>query len=89
MIHGNYLDDREIEFLARHARRMAVVYCPRTHAWFDRPPYPLEKMLAAGAEGGPGRRTAGLQSPDLTHAGRDAGGSGTGALPLRPRWCYS
>ncbi len=48
VIHGNYLDDEEIEFLADHAARMAVVYCPRTHAYFEQEPYPLAKMLAAG-----------------------------------------
>jgi cytosine/adenosine deaminase-related metal-dependent hydrolase len=65
VIHGNYLDDREIELLARHARRMAVVYCPRTHAWFDHPPYPLEKMLAAGAEVALGTDSR-ASSPDLS-----------------------
>jgi cytosine/adenosine deaminase-related metal-dependent hydrolase len=48
VIHGNYLDDDEIEFLAEHQDRMAVVYCPRTHAYFDHDPYPLAEMLAAG-----------------------------------------
>ena len=48
VIHGNYLDDGEIEFLAAHADRMSVVYCPRTHAFFQHEPYPLAKMLAAG-----------------------------------------
>lgn len=48
VIHGNYLDDEEIAFLARHAGRMAVVYCPRTHAWFQHAAYPLPKMLEAG-----------------------------------------
>jgi len=49
VIHGNYLDDDEIAFLAARAGQMAVVYCPRTHAYFGHDPYPLEKMLAAGA----------------------------------------
>jgi len=49
VIHGNYLGDEEIGFLAEHRQRMAVVYCPRTHAWFGHRPYPLEKLLAAGA----------------------------------------
>jgi len=49
VIHGNYLDEEEIAFLAAHSRRMAVVYCPRTHAYFKHDPYPLQKMLAAGA----------------------------------------
>ena len=49
VVHGNYLDDDEIEFLGRQRRQMAVVYCPRTHAWFGHARYPLEKLLAAGA----------------------------------------
>ena len=48
VIHGNYLDDEEIAFLAANRSRMTVVYCPRTHAYFGHPPYPLAKMLAAG-----------------------------------------
>ena len=49
VVHGNYLDDEEIAFLGRQRRQMAVVYCPRTHAWFGHARYPLEKLLAAGA----------------------------------------
>ena len=49
VIHGNYLNDEEIAFLAQQAPRMAVVYCPRTHEWFRHAPYPLEKLLEAGA----------------------------------------
>jgi cytosine/adenosine deaminase-related metal-dependent hydrolase len=48
VIHGNYLDDEEIAFLAEHRDHMSVVYCPRTHAYFRHDPYPLEKMLDAG-----------------------------------------
>jgi len=48
VIHGTYLDDAEIAFLAAHADRMAVVYCPRTHAYFPHAPYPLAKLLTAG-----------------------------------------
>ncbi len=48
VIHGNYLDDEEIEFVADHAERMAVVYCPRTHRFFDHDSYRLADMLAAG-----------------------------------------
>jgi aminodeoxyfutalosine deaminase len=48
IIHGNFLDEEEILFLGAHADRMAVVYCPRTHAYFRRAPYPLEKMLDSG-----------------------------------------
>ena len=65
VIHGNYLDDEEIAFLAANAARMTVVYCPRTHDWFAHGAYPLEKMLAAGvtvALGTDGRGS----SPDLS-----------------------
>ena len=45
--------------------RMAVVYCPRTHAWFGHPPYPLEKMLAAGVPVALGTDSR-ASSPDLS-----------------------
>jgi cytosine/adenosine deaminase-related metal-dependent hydrolase len=64
VIHGNYLDDEEIAFLAENRGRMAVVYCPRTHDWFAHDAYPLEKMFGAGvtvALGTDGRGSA----PDL------------------------
>ncbi len=48
VIHGNYLDQQEHEFLAAHVDRMTLVYCPRTHAYFDHPPYPLAKLLSTG-----------------------------------------
>ncbi len=48
VIHGNYLDPDEHAFLAAHADRMTLVYCPRTHAYFQHPPYPLAELLAAG-----------------------------------------
>ena len=65
VIHGNYLDDEEIGFLASHAERMAAVYCPRSHEWFGHRPYPLEKMLAAGAVVALGTDGRG-SSPDLS-----------------------
>ena len=49
VIHGNYLDPEEIELLARHRQHMAVVYCPRTHAFFGHPQHPLPQLLKAGA----------------------------------------
>ncbi len=48
MIHGNYLDNEEIEYIAGHSESMSIVYCPRTHAYFQHDRYPLAKMLAAG-----------------------------------------
>ncbi len=65
VIHGNYLDDEEIEFLGQNRRQMALVYCPRTHAWFGHAPYPLEKMLAAGAIVALGTDSR-ASSPDLS-----------------------
>jgi len=65
VIHGNYLEDEEIGFLAEHRKRMAVVYCPRTHAWFGHRPYPLEKLLAAGVAVALGCDSR-ASSPDLS-----------------------
>ncbi len=48
VIHGNYLDDEELEFLAAHRETMAVVFCPRSHAYFGHAKYPLKKMLDWG-----------------------------------------
>jgi len=65
IVHGNYLDDDEIAFLAAHRERMSVVFCPRTHARFNHRPYPLGKMLTAGVNvclGTDSRAT----SPDLS-----------------------
>jgi aminodeoxyfutalosine deaminase len=65
VIHGSYLDDEEIAFLAANAARMSVVYCPRTHEFFRRAAYPLEKMLAAGVSVALGTDGRG-SSPDLS-----------------------
>jgi cytosine/adenosine deaminase-related metal-dependent hydrolase len=48
VVHGNYLEADESDFLAARAERMSLVVCPRTHAYFGHPPYPLADMLAAG-----------------------------------------
>ncbi len=48
VIHGNYLEPPHWDLLAARRDRMAVVYCPRTHASFAHRPYPLTQMLAAG-----------------------------------------
>lgn len=49
VIHGNYLADEEIAYLAEHRERLTTVYCPRTHAYFGHSQHPLERLLAAGA----------------------------------------
>lgn len=48
VIHGNYLEDDELDFLATHRDRMSLVYCPRTHAYFNHSPYPLAAALKYG-----------------------------------------
>jgi aminodeoxyfutalosine deaminase len=48
VVHGNYLDDEELAFLGTNRKQMSLVYCPRTHAYFEHAPYPLEKALEAG-----------------------------------------
>jgi cytosine/adenosine deaminase-related metal-dependent hydrolase len=64
VVHGNYLDDEEIEFVGQQ-RQLAVVYCPRTHAWFGHARYPLEKLLTAGAVVALGTDSR-ASSPDLS-----------------------
>jgi cytosine/adenosine deaminase-related metal-dependent hydrolase len=48
VIHGNYLEDDELDFLATHRDRMSLIYCPRTHAYFKHAHYPLAAALAHG-----------------------------------------
>jgi cytosine/adenosine deaminase-related metal-dependent hydrolase len=49
VIHGNYLDDDEIDLLGANAVRITVVYCPRTHGFFGHARHPLPRLLATGA----------------------------------------
>jgi cytosine/adenosine deaminase-related metal-dependent hydrolase len=68
VIHGNYLDGEEQAFLASHADRMSLVYCPRTHAYFGHPPYPLAQLLAAGVHVAMGTDSR-ASNPDLSVLG--------------------
>lgn len=65
VIHGTHLDEREFEFLAAHRERMALVYCPRTHAYFNEAPYPLAAALQKGARVALGTDSR-ASSPDLS-----------------------
>ena len=47
VVHGNYLTDQEISYIAKHGN-MFVVFCPRTHAYFGHETYPMEKLIRAG-----------------------------------------
>jgi cytosine/adenosine deaminase-related metal-dependent hydrolase len=64
VIHGNYLNRDEMQFLATHADHMSVVYCPRTHSFFGHEPYPLADMLAAGVRVAVGTDSR-ASNPDL------------------------
>ena len=44
VVHGNYLNGKELDFIAEHAN-FNVIFCPRTHAYFEHAPYPLEDLL--------------------------------------------
>ena len=48
IIHGNYLQREEIETIGAAKDRVSVVYCPRTHLYFEHERYPLEQFLAYG-----------------------------------------
>jgi cytosine/adenosine deaminase-related metal-dependent hydrolase len=64
VIHGNYLNQQERAFLVAHRQQMSLVYCPRTHTYFDHPPYPLAELLAQGASVALGTDSR-ASSPDL------------------------
>jgi len=65
VVHGNYLDDAALAMMGRHAGAMSLVYCPRTHAYFGHPEYPLAQALSMGVRVCLG--TDGLGSnPDLS-----------------------
>jgi cytosine/adenosine deaminase-related metal-dependent hydrolase len=48
VIHGNYLTAGDLEIMAQLRDRLAIVYCPRTHAYFGHDPYPLAVMRRHG-----------------------------------------
>ena len=64
VIHGNYLDQQELEFLASQPQ-MTLVYCPRTHAAFEHSDHPWRRLRQMG-----GRVALGTDSrasnPDLS-----------------------
>lgn len=64
VIHGNYLADDDIAWLAQHRDKLSVVFCPRTHAYFGHDDYPLQRMLAAGVRVALGTDSR-ASSPDL------------------------
>ena len=47
LVHGNYLNLQEIQLVAQHPN-ISVVYCPRTHQFFQHESHPVARMLAVG-----------------------------------------
>jgi len=45
-IHGNLLDDLTVKRLSR--KQVGLVHCPRSHAFFNHPPFPINACLKAG-----------------------------------------
>ena len=45
IVHGNYLSDSELDFVAQHRDGMKIVFCPRTHAYFKHDAYPLKRIM--------------------------------------------
>lgn len=83
LAHVNCCDDEELDLLA--AGRASVVFCPRTHAFFGRPPHRWREMLRRGvnvAVGVDSRASAPDLNvlDDLRLLGRDAGGLSPGEL---------
>lgn len=62
LAHANYIDDSELDILARS--QASVVYCPRTHAYFDHPPHRFEEMSQRGINVAIGTDSA-ASAPDL------------------------
>ncbi len=46
VIHGNYLQTDELDFIAGQRERMHLVICPRTHEFFRHDQWPLEAALS-------------------------------------------
>ena len=65
VVHGNYLDQEELCFLASASTHMSLIYCPRTHAYFRHDPYPLAQALEAGVHVALGTDSL-ASNPDLS-----------------------
>lgn len=64
LIHGNDLRPDEIEFIARHPQ-MSVVYCPRTHAFFEHSKHPVSELISANVRVALGTDSL-ASNPDLS-----------------------
>jgi cytosine/adenosine deaminase-related metal-dependent hydrolase len=48
IVHGNYLSEPDIQWLSHHRNRATVIFCPRTHAYFNHAEYPLKVLTSYG-----------------------------------------
>jgi len=64
VIHGNYLGDDEVRFIAQQPN-LTVVYCPRTHAHFGHELHPWQRLIEQGANVALGTDGRG-SNPDLS-----------------------
>lgn len=64
LIHGNDLRPDEIEYIARHPQ-MSVVYCPRTHAFFEHSKHPVADLINANVRVALGTDSL-ASNPDLS-----------------------
>ncbi len=65
VIHGNYLAEDELAFLAAHRDRMTLVFCPRTHAYFGHTACPLLRARQMGVRVALGTDSL-ASNPDLS-----------------------
>ncbi|MFH5802472.1 amidohydrolase family protein [Alienimonas sp. DA493] len=69
IVHGNRLTPADLDWLAAPERRhLSVIYCPRTHAHFGRPPHPWLALREAGVRVALGTDGRG-SNPDLSILG--------------------
>lgn len=64
IVHGNYLNDSDLQFLASHPH-MTLVYCPRTHAAFGHRRHPWRRLLELGGSVAIGTDSR-ASNPDLS-----------------------
>ena len=64
IVHGNYLDDAELRFLAARPH-MTLVYCPRTHAAFGHREHPWRRLRELGGSVAIGTDSR-ASNPDLS-----------------------
>jgi cytosine/adenosine deaminase-related metal-dependent hydrolase len=64
IIHGNDLRPSEIDFLSSQSQ-MTVVYCPRTHSFFQHPQHPVRQLIDSGVRVALGTDSL-ASNPDLS-----------------------